>query len=106
MELHNPARPIRTRRQESRPEMQCIGLLAKSGTWYEADTSRIEQFQAVELVGLVSCFLSGFNGFFGKRDGGEKVHGALHIISDCEGYVEGGKGDLQRVIGTLRPPSP
>jgi hypothetical protein len=94
VELLNPTHPLRTRRQESRPEMQRALLLPKPTTRHNADAGSLEQAHAVELVRVLAGLLGGVDGLLRQRYGREQVHGARgrgagHALHLLEGVVQG-----------------
>ena len=74
VELHNPARPLRPRRQERSPEVQRALLLSETTTRNNADARRVEHAEAVELVWGAVLLLGLLDGLLGELDGREEVH--------------------------------
>jgi hypothetical protein len=76
VELLDPADPLGTRRQESRPEVERALLLSESTTRNNADAGSLKQAHAVELVGALAGALRGVDGLLRECDAREEVHGA------------------------------
>ncbi len=77
MKLPNPPHPLRPRRQERSPEMQCPLPLPEAAAGNDADARGVEEAEAVELV-RGAVFGGGLlDGAGGEGDGGVEVHGAL-----------------------------
>lgn len=90
VELDDTASPVRSRSEESCPEMQCAFLLSESCTGNDADTSSVQHAEAVELIRCATFLLGLLYSLLWEVDGREKVHGALLMIlavlcvADCE----------------------
>ena len=76
MELGNPPNPLRTRCEESGPEVQSPFLLSEPGTGHDTDTRRVEQAKAVILIWSLAGLLSRLDRLGRQCDGREQVHGA------------------------------
>ena len=76
MELLDPAHPLSARRKERRPEVESALLLSEPAAGNDADTGRLEETHAVEIVGVLALLLRFVDGLLGQCDGWEEVHGA------------------------------
>lgn len=95
VELDNPSSPLGAGGQESGTEVQAALLLPEAGTGHDADTRRLEEAHAVELIRGAALGGGGLAGLGGQGDRWEEVHGALGLAAlDAlhlgEGLVEGG----------------
>lgn len=77
MELHNPLDPVGARRKEGGSEMEGVLFLPEAGARDDADTGSVEEVQTVEFIGGTAFRGCGLDGFLGKGDGREQVHGSL-----------------------------
>lgn len=80
MELHNAFHPVSSRSEERCAEVQRVLLLSESRSRDHADSSSVEETQAVELVGLAVLGGGGLDSLGWEGDLGEKVHGALDNV--------------------------
>ena len=108
MKVRHFPHPLRPRSQERSPEMQRARLLSKARARDHADARRVQQAEAVELVGLASFLLGLLLGLFRDGDGWEEVHRALRAKGISPGNRKNGhqsEYDLPEDPGTRRPPS-
>ena len=77
MKFGDPSDPFGARSQERGPKMQCSRSLAESRARNDANPSRVQKTETVELVGLAALGFGLLACFFGDGHGGEEVHGAL-----------------------------
>lgn len=102
MELDNPSGPLRSGGQERRAEVKGILLLPESRTRHNANTRRLQQPHAVELIRRAALFGRSLARLGRQGDGREQVHGplrlaALHALHLSESLVEGGGALTQTV---------
>jgi hypothetical protein len=106
MELRDPAHPLRPRREECRPEVQCPLLLPETIARHDADTRRIQQSQAVILIRMLARLVRGLDRLLREFDCGEQVHRplrglALHALHFLEGVVEGVRAFVEGVVDVV-----
>lgn len=81
MKFDNPAHPLRSRRKEGGPKMQCAGFLAKARTGNHTDACLVEELETVEFIRSAVLVGGGFYGTWWEVDCGEEVHGSLKAQS-------------------------